>query len=218
MNFFGRHDIESQECLPRLVGGWSSELGVRKCHENAMHASQETDSKRTMERRKRTTTTQKTKPEYEASQATVAQKAHHHFVHKNVVLDRLNSFAMTVKITKCEFAASSLEFLGHELDSEAVSVLLLFMLRIYVTGLVQKLYLMCKSFSVWPVTSESSSRTILILHLTYMLWHMYSGLPSRPWRTRCSPPFFNILISNRLSLCYWRFRHRCWRYPKTRRF
>ena len=85
-----------------------------------MHASQETDSKRTMERRKRTTTTQKTKPEYEASQATVAQKAHHHFVHKNVVLDRLNSFAMTVKITKCEFAASSLEFLGHELDSEGI--------------------------------------------------------------------------------------------------
>ena len=37
-----------------------------------------------------------------------------------VVLDRLNSFDMTVKITKCEFAASSLEFLGHELDSEGI--------------------------------------------------------------------------------------------------
>ena len=37
-----------------------------------------------------------------------------------MVLDRLNSFDMTVKITKCDFAAPSLEFLGHELDKDGI--------------------------------------------------------------------------------------------------
>ena len=39
-----------------------------------------------------------------------------HLLDLQAVLDRLNGRHMTVKITKCDLAASSLEFLGHDLD------------------------------------------------------------------------------------------------------